>query len=101
MNIEWLSWSMAATLLFSPTASMWLRHLANQFAADQQRTKWVGYTRWVSLPMILVVPVWWSLCVLVNKSGANLGFINAAPVWVLLLIPLPISMLIARLISYR
>jgi len=101
MNIEWLSWSMAATLLFPPTASMWLRHLANQCAADQQRTKWVGCTRWVSLPMILAVPVWWSLCVLVNKSGANLGFINAAPVCVLLLIPLPTSMLIARLISYR
>src|SRR5437763_2673295 len=100
MNTEWLSCSMVATLLLPPTASMWLRHLANQCAADQQRIKWVGYTRSVSLPMILAVPAWWSLCVLVYKSGANLGFINA-PVWVLLLIPLPISMLIGRLISYR
>src|SRR5260370_28123595 len=98
MNIEWLSWSMAATLLFPPTVSMWLRHLANQCAANQQRTKWVGYTRWVSLLMILAVPVWWSLCVVVNKSGTNLGFINVAPVWVLLFVPLPISILIARLL---
>jgi len=64
-------------------------HLANQCAANQQRTKWVGYTRWVSRLMILAVPVWWSLCVVVNKSGTDLGFINAAPVWVLLLSPCP------------
>src|SRR5260370_18985245 len=89
MNIEWLSWSMAATLLFPPTASMWLRHLANQCAADQERTKWVGYTRWVSLPMILAVSVWWSLCVLVKKSGNNLGFLHDAPEWGLLFISLP------------
>jgi len=101
MNTEWLDCGIAATLLFPPTVSIWLRHLANQCAANQQRTKWVGYTRWVSLLMILAVPVWWSLCVVANKSGTNLGFINAAPVWLLLLFPLPISMLIARLVSFR
>jgi heat shock protein HtpX len=57
--------------------------------------------RWVSPQMIFAVPVWWSLCVVLDKSGFNLSFISAAPSWVLLVLPLSISILIARLVTYR
>src|SRR3989442_865528 len=50
--------------------------------------------------MIFEVPVWWSLCLVLNKSGINLSFVTAPAAWVLLL-PLSMSILIARLVTYR
>jgi hypothetical protein len=50
--------------------------------------------------MISAVPVWWWLCLVLNKAGSNLSFFIAPAAWVLLL-PLSVSILIARLVTYR
>jgi len=50
---------------------------------------------------MLVVPAWWSLSLLNRNSSHSLGFASAVPLWVLLVIPLSLSMLIARLVFYR
>jgi heat shock protein HtpX len=50
--------------------------------------------------MISAVPVWWWLCLVLNKAGSNLSFFIAPAAWVLLL-PLSVSTLIARLVTYR
>lgn len=88
-------------LLFPLAASMWLQYVANQCAATGERTKWVGYTRCVSPLMILVVPAWWSLSVAIRNSSNNLSLTAAIPLWLLLVIPPSLSMVIARLVSYR
>jgi Zn-dependent protease with chaperone function len=93
--------ALAATLVVPPIASLWLRHLANRCVADQQPAKWVGHARIVSLVMIFAVPVWWSSCFALSKSNVNLGFITSAAAWVVLLLPLSMSMLTARLVIYR
>ncbi len=90
----------AGTLIFPLAASLWLRHLARRCAANQQPAKWLGYTRWVSLLMIFAVPVWWSLFLIFSKSSTDLRFTTTLPAWVLL-VPLSMSILIARLITYR
>lgn len=90
----------AATLASPLAASLWLRHLAGRCAATHQRAKWVGCSRWVSLLMIFVVPVWWSLFPILNKSGVYLSFNSAAAASGLLL-PLSISALFARMLIYR
>ena len=88
-------------LVFPLAASMWLHRIANRSATTRERTNWVGYTRRVSPLMMLVVPAWWSLSLLIRNSSNNLGFATDVPLWVLLVIPPSLSMLIARLVSYR
>lgn len=52
--------------------------------------------------MILVVPVWWSVWLLSLSSEAlNLTFITSVPTSILLLVPLSVSILIARIVAYR
>lgn len=99
---NWLLNGATVTILaFPPAASMWLQHIANRCATTRGRTKWVGYTRRVSPLMMLVVPAWWSISLLIRNSSRNLGFATAVPLWFLLVIPPSLSMLIARLVSYR
>ena len=72
--------------------------IAGRCATPQQRARWVGYTRWLSLLMTLAVPVWWSLFLFVNKADA--AFIDSAPRSFLAL-PLAISVMIARMVTFR
>jgi Zn-dependent protease with chaperone function len=50
--------------------------------------------------MIIAIPVWWSLFLVLSKSDNAFSFIAAAP-GCFLILPLSMSVLIARLITYR
>jgi len=84
---------MAATLLLPPITAFWLVHLALRNAGDRI-VKWLVSARRLSILMLIAVPAWWSLSTAFTKLDTWI------PGWTLLLIPLSISLLLARLISY-
>jgi Zn-dependent protease with chaperone function len=92
---------MAVTLGLPVAASIRLWWLAIRFAAKGTPGAWVGYTGWLSLLNLFVVPMWWSLCLISKKSGAGLDLVRTAPMAALLLVPLPVSILVSRFINYQ
>jgi Zn-dependent protease with chaperone function len=101
LDHNWLLVAMALTLALPVLASTWLRFVANRCETYQQRTEWVIDARWISLLMIFVVPLWWSLSILGKEPAESFASFRATPVWALLLIPMPITVFVARLIWYR